>query len=91
MNSLSEQEIEDIAARIFEKMKPLFESIGLDISTLETRRAIYEDHSWLRDWRKGSAKARSTISSVGIATFLGGALWLLWFGIVEFLKRPFHQ
>jgi len=90
MTKLSDAELQEIADKLAEKLESVFESIGFDISTQESRRELRDDHAWMRDWRRGANKARNVVWGLGFASFVSGCGWLLWYGIVEYLKKLTH-
>ncbi len=85
--TLSDQDVEEIAQRVAEKVVPqLLESIGFDISSADSRANIRRDNQWVREWREGGEKARSTVIGFGLTTIVGGAIWLLWESFLQVFK-----
>ena len=76
--SLTLEEVDVIVTRMLDRV---FENIGYDVSTAETRAAIRDDHSFIRNIREGTARARIVAWGAGITTFITAALYMFWITI----------
>lgn len=77
---LSDDDLDRIGLEFDKRLAVVFESIGYDVSTQNARSEIRDDHAWIRRFRSGSAKAQMAAAGAVVTGFIGGFLWLLWYG-----------
>jgi hypothetical protein len=76
--TLTDEDIDELMRRLDRAWVRQAEAIGYDVTTPESRAAIHADHTWTRDFRIGSARAKVTAWGAAITTFIGASLYMLW-------------
>lgn len=79
--TLTDEDIASLMARIDESWLKHCEVLGYDVSTPTARAEIHADHSFLRNMRVGTARAKIAAWGAGISTFVGAALYMFWLTI----------
>lgn len=75
---LSENEIDTLADRIWQRFERRFESLGWDMSTPKSRDRIRANNKWLDDWRLSTERVKTAATHAGILAFVSGLCVLLW-------------
>lgn len=59
----------------------LFETVGVDMTTPEGRKEFRDNMDWVQSFRTGASGARTTVIGVGVASLIGGMVWLISQGV----------
>lgn len=80
--NLTEEDIAELLRRMDEadeaRWASRMETIGLDVTTPASRKAIADNNSFVTDFRTGAARAKMAAWGAGISTFVGASLYMLW-------------
>jgi hypothetical protein len=82
--ALTDHDIERIGATFDRKIQSLFEVIGYDTSTPESRTDIRKDHEFVR----GARNARGKVAGAAWASLGTGIAWLLYVAAKSLGKAP---
>jgi len=80
---LSAHDIEAIGKAFDVRVAGIFESIGYDVSTADSRAKIYADHAWVRDFRTGAGKVKLAILTMAGGGAAGAIAHLVWEAITS--------
>ncbi len=83
---LTDDDIERLSVVLDHRISTFFENIGYDVSTPKSRAEIRDDHGFVRDWRKGAARAKLG-ALIAVGTGLGAeSIRIFWEGIKQAIK-----
>lgn len=78
---MTDREIEELAERAADRaVDRVFETLGIDLSSIQERRKLRDNLTWVGEFRAGALSANKVAWGTAITAVIGGGLWLLWEG-----------